>query len=55
MVDKWSVLMDTVLNLIHDANVEGYEGECKAIFTSTVPTDAGSAAQVCLDIEILID
>src|SRR6266702_1091308 len=35
MVDKWSILMDSMLDLVHDTNVEGYGGEFLTVLTST--------------------
>ncbi len=35
MVDKWSVLVDSMLNSVHDTDVEGYGGEFSTVLTST--------------------
>lgn len=55
MVDKWRILMNTILDTIHDADVEGCRGECRAIMASSLFADEWSPTSLCLDIEHVLD
>ena len=39
VIDKWGVLMDPMLDPVHDTDVEGYGGKSPAVLASASLTD----------------
>ena len=45
--------MDTMSDSVHDANVEGYGGECSAVLGEALLADHGFATFLCLYMKLV--